>query len=82
MARRIYSLVLFQSSAFDYNNDSNDNGGNAEYVQRKNFVDRCVEIETKKTRLRQIFDKAIELFHGTPLEGSYRKQKRNTVIYQ
>ena len=85
MARRIYSLVLFQSSAFESINEDDgygNSGGGAEYLHRKKFVDKCLEVETETKLLRRIFDKAIVIFQGSPLEASYRKQKRDTVVYQ
>ena len=81
LARRVYSAVLFQSSSFILPN-SGDDEDHDDYLYRQTFIDRCLEIETKTKLLSRIYDKAMTIFEGSPLEGKYRNQKRDIVIYQ
>lgn len=69
--RRVYSKVLF-SSSLSINETNVD--------ELDEFVERCVKLERNdRTRIRRLYDKAIQLFQGTPLEDSLRL-KRNKVF--
>lgn len=72
--RKIYSAVLFQSTMVV-------NESNIGYI--RTFFDKCAQIEEKdKTRLRRLYDKAVELFKDTSLEAIYRDERNEKAIYQ
>lgn len=70
-ARKVYSLVLFQSSLKASENNLDD---------LKTFVERCIQLEQEdKSRRRKIFGRAIELFDGTTFENHFRHLRNNDV---
>jgi hypothetical protein len=78
-ARRIYTAILFQSTV-------RLTEGNLDDV--KSFVDRCLQLEQLNAssgdgqkRLRRLYDKALEIFCGTSLEGSYRQERNEKSVY-
>lgn len=84
-ARKIYEAVLFQSTATSTVSETN-----VEQIQA--FVDRCLELESKdsddkterkrkRTILRKLYDKAIDIFSGTPLEDSYREARSENAFF-
>jgi hypothetical protein len=57
------------------------NESNIGYI--RTFIDKCAQLEGKdKTRLRRLYDRAVELFEDTSLEGVYREERNEKAIYQ
>eukprot|EP00536_Pseudo-nitzschia_multiseries_P009944 jgi/Psemu1/306933/fgenesh1_kg.290_\ len=85
-ARTIYEAVLFRSTATSTVSEDN-------VEQLKGFVDRCLEMEKEGEKdhaggkqhklkiLRKLYDKAIDIFSGTPLEDSYREERNENSIF-
>ena len=89
-ARSIYESVLFRSNATALiSEDTVD--------PIRGFVDRCLELEhefgkimsgsistktkAKRRTLCKLYDKAIEIFEGTPLEESYRYDRNELAVF-
>eukprot|EP00537_Pseudo-nitzschia_pungens_P009910 CAMPEP_0172384426 /NCGR_PEP_ID=MMETSP1061-20121228/2194_1 /TAXON_ID=37318 /ORGANISM="Pseudo-nitzschia pungens, Strain cf. pungens" /LENGTH=735 /DNA_ID=CAMNT_0013113047 /DNA_START=56 /DNA_END=2260 /DNA_ORIENTATION=+ len=85
-ARTVYEAVLFRSTATATVSEDN-------VEQLRDFVDRCLELErtdgkdaaTGKQQqlkiLRKLYDKAIDIFSGTPLEDFYREERNENSIF-
>jgi U3 small nucleolar RNA-associated protein 6 len=77
-ARKVYSAVLFQSSA-------KLSERNVEVVEK--FVNLCLQIEKEasdvdKKRLVRLYDTATIIFAGTPLEKIYRDERNENAIFR
>lgn len=71
-SRKVYSKVLFSSSI-------SVNEANVEELQ--GFVEKCISLERKdKTKLRRLYDRAVELFRNTPLEDYFRLKRDNDTV--
>ncbi|KAL3923636.1 MAG: hypothetical protein SGILL_001547 [Bacillariaceae sp.] len=76
-ARKAYAAVLYQSSVTL--SEVNVDGV-------KEFFDTCLQLEkaeecVDKKRLRRLYDKGVEIFSGTTLEGFYREERNNNAIF-
>lgn len=79
-ARKVYTAVLFHSTI------QCSEQQNADAVER--FVRSCIELEKsgdsvvdKKKTLLRLYDKAISLFAGTPLEEVYREERNENAVF-
>jgi U3 small nucleolar RNA-associated protein 6 len=88
-ARSIYEAVLFRSTAASVVSEHSVN-------PIRGFVDRCLELEqeqkeqqqptstkasAKRRVLCKLYDKAIDIFVGTPLEESYRHDRNELAVF-
>ena len=80
-ARSVYNAVLFRSTVALSEENQED---------VKAFVDRCLEIERdepgmgweeKKRILLKLYNRAMQVFRETPLEGFYREERNENVVF-
>ena len=87
-ARSIYEAVLFRSTAASVVSELSAN-------PIRGFVDRCLELEqhnggdqksstnasAKRRVLCKLYDKAIDIFEGTPFEETYRHDRNELAVF-
>ena len=70
--RKVYQLVLLRSTV-------HLSECNADSVQT--LFDKCLELETDRVWRLRLYDKAIEVFDGTPLQEMYRSDRNEKAVF-